>query len=418
MTGDQKPLIEELFARPYEFDFYQAVQILERFDGARVAVGLQGPADREVVRFRSLPSLNFPPSSNFSLVREPAAQGRAAPPPVLTVAFGGLFGPDGALPTHYTQTIIRQLERGRGDEKTALRDWLDLFNHRLLSLWYRAWEKYRPAAAFVRYLRAKSIAEGGLPGGGNTMQVSIALQAKRTDPDPFTLFLYHLSGMGPASIRNRLQVAVRLSHPADGWHDEAMDRQRLTHIDDLALLYYSGLFAQRPRNVAGLRQIVSDFFGVAVRIEQLSGQWLDVPADQQTSLADDRDAVLGLNVVAGERVWDVVSSFRLVIGPMDLAMYQEFMPDRAPRPRRKTFYLMCQLIRLYVGPEFDFEVQLILRGDQIPECEIKEGGRDVMGARLGWNTWLGSDGPRDDAADAFFAGDDTSDIPAEIGSAS
>jgi type VI secretion system protein ImpH len=415
MKSIHKPLIEELFDRPYEFDFYQAVQILERFDGARVAIGLQGPPEREVVRFRSLPSLNFPPSAIYSLAREPSVSARTAPPPVLTVAFGGMFGPDGSLPTHYTQTIIRQLERGRGDERTALRDWLDLFNHRLLALFYRAWEKYRPAAPFMRYLRARTIAEGGLPGVANTMQVSVALQAKRTDPDPFTLFLYHLIGMGPAPVRNRLQVAVRLATSTDGWHEEAIDRQRLTHIDDLALLYFGGLFIQRPRNAAGLGRLIGEFFGVPVVVEQFSGQWLDVPIEQQTCLREDGNAALGVNVVAGERVWDVVSSFRLVLGPLQLSTYQELLPDLAPRPRRKSFFLLCQLVRLYVGPEFDFEVQLILAGDQVPECELKDSGRDVVGARLGWNTWLGSDTPHEDAGDAFFAGDETSEIPAEAG---
>lgn len=412
-----KSLLEELFERPYEFEFYQAVQLLERIDSGRVAVGLQGPPEREVVRFRSLPSLNFPPSAIYSLVREPSAGGRAAPPPVLTVAFGGLFGPDGALPTHYTEAVIRQLEWGRGDEKTALRDWLDLFNHRLLALFYRAWEKYRPPAQFVRYLRARSIAEGGLPGQANTLQVSIALQAKRTEPDPFTLFLYHVIGLGPPTLRNRIQVAVRLSVAADAWRDEAIDRQRLTHVDDLALVYYAGLFAQRPRNASGLSRIVGDFFGLPTRVVQFTGQWLDVPPEQRTRLTEDSEARLGVNVVAGERVWDVTSSFRVVLGPLGLAAYQELMPDPAPRPRRKSFYLLCQMIRLYVGPEFDFEVQIVLRGSEVPECELKEGDRETLGPRLGWNTWLGCDGPRADADDAFFAADETNEIPAERQSA-
>src|SRR5205807_5371707 len=124
--------------------------------------------------------------------------------------------------------------------------------------------------------------------------------------------------------------------------------------------------------------------------------------EQQSSLADGGNNALGLNVVAGERVWDVVSSFRVRIGPLDLSTYQELMPDRSPRPRRKTFFLLCQVIRLFVGPEFDFEIQLGLKGAQVPECELVEGARDVLGPRLGWNTWI-TDGPMDFAEDAYFA---------------
>jgi type VI secretion system protein ImpH len=411
-----KSLIEELYQHPYEFDFFQAVQILERADTARVAIGWQGPPDREAVRLRSLPSLNFPPSSIYSLEKPSALPGRPMAPPAMTVAFGGMFGPDGSLPTHYTQSIIRLLERGRGDEKTSLRDWLDLFNHRLIALYYRSWEKYRYTVPFARYMRARMLAEGGLPGAANTLQVSIALQAKRTEPDTFTLALYNLVGLGPHILRNRVQVAVRLAtHPGD-YHDEVIDKQRLTNIDDLAIVYYAGLFAQRPRNARSLAAIIGDLFNLPVLVDQFSGQWLDVPPEQQSSLTDGGNNVLGLNVVAGERVWDVVSSFRVRVGPLDLATYQELMPDRSPRPRRKTFFLLCQMIRLYVGPEFDFEIELVLTGAQVPECELVEGGRDVLGPRLGWNTWI-KDGPMNDADHAYFAADETNEIPAEVGAA-
>lgn len=410
----RQTLLEELLERPYEFEFFQAVHLLERAEGNRVPVGFQGPPEREIVRFRSLPSLNFPPATVFAIGKEPPAKPSSPPPPqVMTVTFGGLFGPDGALPANYTLNIIKQLERGRGEERTALRDWLDLFNHRLISLFYRAWEKYRFVLPFVRYLRARNIAEGGVPGQANTMQISIALQAQRTEPDPFTHTLYSMVGMAPASLRNRLQVAVRLAEAPGDVIDEAIDKQRLANVDDLALLYYSGLFAQRPRNAANLVTILSDFFGLPVRVVQFSGQWLAIPPSQQSRFEEGGCCLLGINAIAGERVWDVVSSFRLRIGPVNYKTFQDLLPDRAPTPRRKTFFLFCQLARLFVGPEFDFEVQIILAGSEVPECQLKEGGRDVLGARLGWNTWL-KDGPMKNAEDAYFEADETNEIPAEV----
>jgi len=411
---NQQSLIDELLERPYEFDFFQAVHVLERADSTRVAIGFQGPPEREAVRFRALPSLNFPPSSIYSMTKEPPARPNSPQPPsVMTVAFYGLFGPNGALPINYTLNIIRQLERGRGEEKTALRDWLDLFNHRLVSLFYRAWEKYRFVFPFNRYLQARRIAEGGLPGQANTLQVSIALQAKRTEPDPFTHTLYSLVGLSPAVLRNRLQVAVRLAEVPGEISDEVIDRQRLASIDDLAILYYSGLFAQRPRNVANLTMVLSNFFGLPVRVVQFSGQWLAIPPEQQTRFTEDGCCILGVNAIAGERVWDVVSSFRIQVGPLDFKTFHDLLPDRAPTPRRKTFFLFCQLARLFVGPEFDFEVQLMLKGADVPECQLVEGSREVLGPRLGWNTWL-KDSPMKVAVDAYFAADETDEIPAEL----
>src|SRR5437016_2573545 len=131
-------LEQRLFAEPYAFDFFQAVRLLNRLDPARVPVGLWGPPESESVRFRTLLSPGFPASAIADLARP----GRAPQVPVLTQAFFGLTGPSGVLPRHYTDLLLR-LEASKGPERAVLRDWLDLFTHRLVSLFVRAWEKYR-----------------------------------------------------------------------------------------------------------------------------------------------------------------------------------------------------------------------------------------------------------------------------------
>src|SRR5579872_2593183 len=132
-------LVEHLFAEGYAFEFFQAVRVLERAFPKRRPVGLASPPRDESVRFRAHLSLSFPPSPIYEIIRPTEADR----PPLMTVTFFGLTGPAGILPRHYTEMLIRLDRETRGPERYTLRAWLDQFNHRLISLFYRAWEKYR-----------------------------------------------------------------------------------------------------------------------------------------------------------------------------------------------------------------------------------------------------------------------------------
>ena len=194
-----------------------------------------------MVRFRAHLSLTFPASA----IDEVLPPTRDRPAPLMTVTFFGLTGPSGILPRHYTEHLIRQEREGKGTEKHAFRAWLDLFNHRLISLFYRAWEKYRFYLAYERGACA------------------------RPEPDPFTRGLFSLIGLGLPPLRGRLQVACREEN--DGRPRERV----LARIDDLALLYYGGLLAQRPRSAVGLQAILEDYFDLPVRVQQFHGRWME-----------------------------------------------------------------------------------------------------------------------------------------------
>lgn len=377
---------DALFERFYEFDFFQAVRVLERALPEKKPVGLDFNPDQEVVRFRPHLSLAFPPAPIVAL--DPPADDR--PAHLATVTFFGLYGVNGALPTHYTQMmmdLVRDLPR-LSPERRALRDWLDLFNHRLVSLFYRAWEKYRFHVAFERG------------------------EATRPDPDTFTLAVRSVMGLGTAGSAGRLEVRARLADAAADvldWDQSGSGRgahlaggrrfATLAKIDDLALLYYAGIFAQRPRNAANLRLLLADYFRVPVAVEQFRGGWLAVPADRQSKLGE--LGTLGVDAVAGERVWDVTARFRVRFGPLDYPTFVDLLPDPTPVPERKTFFLAAQLTRLFVGPELEFDVQLVLDRKAVPEAHLTEGA----GPRLGWNVWLVSATPAADADDAVFEGE-------------
>lgn len=350
-------VIAQLAEQPGRFDFFQGVRLLDSLShdpstdaAARhaVSVGYDGPPHRETVRFRVLQSHAFPAGAVCRLELPKGKDGL----PEMTVAFLGLTGPSGVLPHHYTTLII---DRGRSRDY-ALRDFLDLFNHRTISLFYRAWEKYRFPFA---YERTKGI-EG---------------PAK---DDPFTQALFSLVGFGTPHLRNRMEV-----------HDEAF-------------LLYAGHFAHFPRNALSLETLVADYFALPTRVQQFQGQWLRLAPEEQSQLPtsdrpNGRHCGMGVDLIAGERVWSVEGKFRICLGPLRYDQFRRFMPDG------HALQQLGQLVRTYIGWELDFDAQLVLCAQDVPPCLL--GGSPETGPRLGWNIWLNSGSAAADADEAVFVHD-------------
>jgi len=365
---------DKLATEYFDFDFFQAVRILERLTPRRSTVGLDASPTDEVARFRAHLSMSFPPSQIVALDQPDEER----PNPLLTVTFFGLYGPSGVLPTHYTQLLLDIQRDIRGPERRSLRDWLDLFNHRLISLFYRAWEKYR---FHLQYERG---------------------EAFRKEPDAFTLSLRSLMGFGTPGLTNRLRIdAVDSDTSRLDWSGLDRTAPALARIDDFALLHYAGFFLQRPRNATNLRSLLIDYFQFPVEIQQFRGQWLLIPETGQSRLGE--FGSLGVDAVAGERVWDVQSRFRVRIGPLRYARFEDLLPDRANTIERKSFFLVAQLTRLFVGTEFDFNIQLVLAAAEVPEAQLTS--QDGQGPRLGWTVWLISARPGTDSDEAVFEGD-------------
>jgi type VI secretion system protein ImpH len=299
---------------------------------------------------------------------------RLVPAPTVTVTFMGLTGPNGVLPRHYTEMLMRARD-ARGPERYLARDWFDLFNHRLISLFYRAWTKYR---FWLTYERGEYV---------------------QPDPDLFTGSLYSLIGLGSRSLRNRLRVAVRPGV-------QGPQRERvLARVDDLALLHYAGLLAHRPRCAVSLERLLEDYWGIPIRVLEFQGQWLQLDPESQTQVGlEAGNAELGMNVIVGERVWDIRSKIRIRLGPLSYEQFVCFLPDQSPVPERKDFFKLMHLVRLYVGPGLKVDVQLVLKASEIPRCRMLQSGSD--GPRLGWNCWPTSLPMDRDSDDAVFAGEE------------
>ncbi len=353
----------QLFREPQRFDFFQAVRLLERLGAEHASadpirrrhpVGYDQPSEREIVRFRALPSLGFPASA-VSQIRQPAggiSQDGEPPPPEMVVAFFGLTGPSGVLPQHYTALLLQRLR----DKDYSLRDFLDLFHHRLISFFYRAWEKYRLPVAYERS----------------------QLDPASPEADLVTRALYCLVGLGTGGLRGRLEVP------------------------DEAFLFYGGHFAHAPRSAIALECLLADYFELPINVRELQGQWLNLPPGDRARMPcpehpQGLNNQLGVSLVVGDRVWEVQSKFRLRIGPLTYSQFRRLMPngDRL-RP-------LCQMTRSFVGPDLDFDIQPVLLGSEVPWCRL---GSGADGAYLGWNTWVRSQEFAQEVDDTVFCMDE------------
>jgi type VI secretion system protein ImpH len=303
------------------FEFFQAVTLLQRLRRGSQPVGRFSNPEDEAVHFSVNNELAFPASQvqEISYGEDRPAQ--------MKVNFMGLSGPMGVLPYCYSELV---LERLRAKDK-SLQSFLDIFNHRIISFFYRAWEKYRFPVTY--YLG---------------------------DEDLFTHHLLDLIGLGTPGLQER-QV-----------------------VPDDAFLHYVALLGEQSRSPSALEAILRDYFQVPVEIEQFIGAWYRLDPSARCCMQEDNDdsEQLGRGAIVGDEIWDQRSRVRIKLGPMTLPQYRDFLPDgSALEPLRA-------ITRFFSNNEFDFEVQLFLRQEEVPSCEVGFEGEGPP--RLGWVTWLKS----------------------------
>ena len=346
-------VIGHLLKEAFRFNFFQAVRLLESWQPTRAPVGRDANPGQEAVRFGALPSNDFPASQLYDV--KTTDDGNQ--PPAMTVTFFGMTGPQGALPRHYTELMLERIAK----KDRVLKDFLDLFNHRLVSLFYRAWEKYQFWISSERTLRRERQAIEKGPEHIRGFVID-----ERPQLDPIGEILLALSGLSGAASRYVLPERDHLEPRTD--------------LSDHTFRYYAGMLAQRRRPAVGLEAILSDHFRWPVKVQSLCGRWLLLEPSDRTRLTLGGNTRLGVETVAGQKVWEVQGKFRIHLGPL---RYQEFcslLPiGDAHRP-------LVQFTRLYAGTELDFDLQLNLRPEEVPS--LKCGDKAGIGPRLGWNTWL------------------------------
>ena len=314
-------LARMLADNPWPVRFFQMVRMLERLHPERRPVGLfVAPAD-EVARFAAHTSLSFPASEiqTYTEVKDG--------PDRLSINFMGLSTMNGPLPHPYSEML---LERIRSKDH-AMGEFFDIFNHRIISLFYRGWKKYR---------------------------FYIAYEQSHGSEDLVTSSLYDLLGMGTAGLRGRM------------------------NIEDESAIYYAGLLAQTRRTAQGLKQLLSDFFNVPVDVQQFTGTWNRLARYDRTFLnfgTSDSER-LGFAAIVGDEVWDQQGTLTIRLGPMRLARYTDFLPGES------AYFQLAAWLRFYSRQEFDFVVQLVLLREDVPPILLTS-QQDEM-PRLGFASWL------------------------------
>ncbi len=324
---------EAMVKEPFRFGFFQAVRRLRRLLPGRKPVGRFSPPASESVRFVAHPSLAFPASE----IQELSIDVESSPRATMKVNFMGLSSPQGVLPTPYTELILERAQK----KDNGLRDFLDMFNHRLISLFYRAWEKHH---FFVSY--------------------------ELGEPDSVTPLIMNLLGLGTEGLGTRQLVP------------------------DAALVFYSGLLAQKPRSAQNLKQLLTDYFQVGVEIEEFVGKWVPLPKVDQTVFDDSESPMqqIGFGAVVGDEVWDQQSTVRVKLGPLTRPQYMSFLP----REESQAYCDLKALLKFWANDGLDFEVKLILRGKETPGFDL-DGSAELL---LGWTTWINNRSMERDPSEA------------------
>lgn len=319
-------LMAKLRADPYGFDFYAAVRALQSHFGHSPRIGYSRSPAQDPVRFAQNPALDFAPSTLERFrVDDPSR------PPVIYSRHFGLFGPQGPLPLCWTEYARDRLRQG----DATLVTFCNVFHHRLLSFFFRAWADAHKT-----------------------------VDLDRPDEQRWAQFVGSLVGLGMESLLAR------------------------NSVPDRAKFFFAGRLVQQTRNAEGLEAILGEFFAVPTEIQTFAGRWLRLPQNSVCRLGASRHTgLVGNSIVVGSRLWTCQMHFRVRMGPMRLKDFERLLPTG------RSFQRLSDWIRQYVGEQFTWDLQLVLAKKEVPPTCLGNAGR------LGWTTWLQTKPPAADAED-------------------
>jgi type VI secretion system protein ImpH len=315
------PLKERLLKEYYSFSFFEAVHLLESLFPEKKALGHTLVPGEEVVRFSVKPGLTFPPSDISKI--EHVDEKR---PVDMQVTFMGLIGPSGVLPYWYNELAINRVRH----KDFSLTTFLDMFHHRLISLFYLAWKKHRFPASYKTGAR-----------------------------DRLSGYLLSLTGLGTPGF------------------------VEMIGLPEESLVFCSGLLSRSVPSAAAIEATVAYLSATQVKVEQFIDRLLPLSLEDQTQLGL-ANAQLGADTVCGSYVWDCQATFRINLGPMSYGHFVRLLPSGDLLPP------VFSLVKYMVGLEYEFEIRLFLKREEVPPCILGEETR--TSARLGWSTWIKTPG--------------------------
>lgn len=293
-------VMHHLLAEPYRYQFVQAVRILLSWLHRQNISHTQ--AFSQVLRFKNSLSMSFPASEIERLTLDDNEQVTLIP------AFMRFLGVAGTLPLHHSERIAAYRLSSKDAGVSAF---LDIFSHRMLTLYYQAWEKYRLESTLQTQAR-----DAQLP-------LLMALAGVQRDALP--------SSAEPDAV----------TQDAAAW--------------------YAGLLRCRPVSAQAIGPALAEYCGVPVALQQFVGSW-DYLEKNRRSLLGGVNFVLARGATLGLRLWRHDRRVCLHIGPLDPAGLQRFLPRSAGAAA------LAKMLALFGVPDLQYEVRLILSPPCITPC--------------------------------------------------
>lgn len=315
-ASSYRRMVNEIVANGHLYNFFQLVHLLRRISRVRPKDAGTHPKN-DVIRFRPSASVVFPATD----VKRVEWSGKDTDPITIVASFMGLYGFDSPLPAYFSSDIVLHPH-----VTNHLKSFLDIFNNRLYSFYYRAWEKYRPAQMI-----------------------------RKDGADDSTRRFLAVAGLAPET---------QTSHSPG---------------EALRLAAFAGQLGCVVRSADGLRNLLRGVFpGVQVQIEENIPRW--VWLSERMRLGKPvlhTGAVLGETATIGEKIQDLSGKFRIVLGPLDLNQFESCLPGGGRAIQIQS------VVDHFVTDFLDYDVKLRLISQEVPTMVLGDPKR-----KLGLNTWL------------------------------
>jgi len=310
----------------HQYNFYSALRLLENQNKDKTRLGENRSPKSDQIFFGQNVSLTFSASAIDKVRRNEKKLSEKW----LDINFFGLLGPNGPLPKHLTELFISDMV---GNKQPTFIDFLNLFNHRLITLFYRAWANTEPTT-----------------------------QNDSPENNKFKLYLGALAGYAQTELHNRDQMP------------------------DYAKFRYPRFLGGKTRYKEGVERMITDMFGIQTRVQNFVGEWLKIPEDALCKIeSGPYGKRLGIDSTQGRYSWQCQYKFRVSLGPMDLDEFNKLLPGE------KLATQINDTIRNYVGMEYQWDIVLLLKQQEVPQLKLQHGKY----RQLGWTSWLKGDFKRD-----------------------
>jgi type VI secretion system protein ImpH len=298
-------LLRDLEAEPWRFDYFTVLRQFERVHADQPRIGESAALREEFLVLGQDPFMEFP-ASNLARVEQGENK-----PLRLFVKYMGMLGPQGALPLATTEEAYHYVLA----HDDAFPRFLDVFNHRFIQLFFRAWANSRPIA-----------------------------QNDRPKQDRFWAYIGSAIGIGSEPYRH------------------------LDSVPDAAKISFAGLLGAQAKSASRLAAAICGLFGVKAEVDEFVGARLTLEVSERTFLGKGNNR-LGEDAMLGAGVYSVQDKIRIRIYTRTLAQYVRFLPSG------DLCEPLADLVYFYNGAQLDWDTELAIPSGAVEPMRLGHFGQ-------------------------------------------